>query len=122
MTLTVEEREALQERIRQAPALLIAERIKRARKDYNGDGTVISHDKFGALLEGGVSRQHLIKLEGAKHRPRADMLAKIAEATGRSVDWFLDADPRPFPGRVAGGAGGRVDRSAADVQDDEAVA
>lgn len=122
MGLTIEEREALQERIRQAPALLIAQRIKRARQEHNGDGTVISHDKFGALIGKGVSRQHLIKLEGAKHRPRADMLAKIAEATGRSVDWFLDADPTPFPGRVADGPGGRADRGAAGAEDSEAVA
>jgi transcriptional regulator with XRE-family HTH domain len=122
MTLTVEEREALQERIRQAPALLIAERIKKARQDYNGDGTVISHDKFGALFSPPLSRQHLIKLEGAKHRPRADMLARIAEATGRSVDWFLDTAPQPFRGRLADGDGGRVDRRVAGAEDGEAVA
>ena len=85
--------EELQERIRQAPAQLIATRIKRARK-----AAELSHDRLGEQL-GGVTRQHLIKLEKAVHRPRAEMLRRIAEATGRSVDWFLDpeVDPSPFP-------------------------
>lgn len=48
---------------------------------------------------GGVTRQHLIKLEKGRHRPRPEMLTKIAEATGREIDWFLDpeVDPSPFP-------------------------
>lgn len=85
--------EELQERIRLAPGQLIATRIKRARKTAE-----LSHDKLGELC-GGVSRQHLIRLEQARHRPRAEMLRRIAEATGRSVDWFLDpdVDPSPFP-------------------------
>lgn len=47
----------------------------------------------------GTSRQHLIGLEKARHRPRLGMLSKIAEATGRQVEWFLDpdVDPSPFP-------------------------
>ncbi len=97
MELTATARDELQERIRLAPGALIAARIKRARRELNGE-TGLSHDKFGALV-GGVTRQHLIKLEKAQHRPRAEMLTKIAEATGRSVDWFLDpeVDPSPFP-------------------------
>ena len=48
---------------------------------------------------GGVTRQHLIKLERGLHRPGADMLTRYAEATGRQVEWFLDPelDPSPFP-------------------------
>lgn len=89
--------EELQERIRLAPGQLIATRIKRARKTSD-----MSHDRLGELC-GGVSRQHLIKLEKAVHRPRAEMLRRIAEATGRSVDWFLDPtlDPSPFPDAAA---------------------
>jgi len=85
--------DALQEQIRLAPGAVIAARIRRARREAN-----LSHDKLGVLV-GGVSRQHLIKLEKAQHRPRADMLLRIAEATGREVDWFLDpeVDPSPFP-------------------------
>lgn len=84
----------LQERIRQAPGLLLAARIRRARRDLN-----LSHDKLGERI-GGVTRQHLIKLEKGKHRPRAEMLTRIAEATERDIDWFLDpeVDPSPFPG------------------------
>ncbi len=85
--------EELQERIRLAEGKLIAARIKRARKSAD-----LTHDRLGELC-GGVTRQHLIKLEQAKHRPRADMLRRISEATGRSVDWFVDPemDPSPFP-------------------------
>jgi transcriptional regulator with XRE-family HTH domain len=85
--------EELQERIRLAPGQLIATRIKRARKTAD-----LSHDQLGTLI-GGVSRQHLIRLEQARHRPRAGMLNRIAAATNRPVDWFLDpeVDPSPFP-------------------------
>lgn len=90
---TAEQNEALQERIRLAPGQLIAARIKRARRDAE-----LSHDRLGEAL-GGVTRQHLIKLEKAQHRPRAEMLTRIAEATGREIDWFLDPamDESPFP-------------------------
>lgn len=89
--------EELQERIRLAPGQLIATRIKRARR-----ASELSHDALGHRL-GGVSRQHLIKLEKAQHRPRADMLTRIAEATGRDIEWFLDpeVDPSPFPAEAA---------------------
>lgn len=94
MAMTEAAREALQERISNAPKPLIAARIKRARKTAE-----LSHDALGHLI-GGVSRQHLIKLEQAVHRPRAGLLVRIAEATDRPVDWFLDpeVDPSPFPG------------------------
>jgi len=85
--------EELRERIRLAPLPLIAGRVRRARRSLG-----LSHDQLGERM-GGVSRQHLIKLEQAKHRPGPDMLLRIAEATGRPVDWFLDpeVDPSPFP-------------------------
>lgn len=83
----------LQEQIRQAPAQLIAARIRRARK-----AAAMSHDRLGEAI-GGVTRQHLIKLEKGQHRPRAEMLTRIADATAREVGWFLDpeVDPSPFP-------------------------
>lgn len=91
--------EELQERIRQAPAQLVAARIKRARKTTDGDG--LTHDEFGARC--GLVRQHLIKLEQGINRPRAATLRRISEASGRSVDWFLDPslDPSPIPGELA---------------------
>jgi transcriptional regulator with XRE-family HTH domain len=94
---TVEQMEALQEQIRQAPAQLIATRIKRARKTSDAptlDGLAVAVDS---------SRQHLIKLEKGQHRPGAELLTKIAEATGRPVGWFLDPDldPSPFQEDVA---------------------
>lgn len=86
---------ALPEQIKLAPLPLIAARIRRARREFG------SHDKLAAQT--GITRQHLIKLEKAKHRPRAEMLTRIAEATGREIDWFLDpdADPNPFPDEQA---------------------
>ena len=86
--------DALQERIRQTSGQLIAARIRRARTEEG-----LSHDRLGEAI-GGVSRQHLIKLEKAQHRPGAGLLTRIADATDRDVDWFLDpeVDPaRPFP-------------------------
>lgn len=77
--------------IRRTSGDLIASRIRQARRE-NG----YSHDQLGERM-GGVSRQHLIKLEQAKHRPGEAMLTRIAEATGRSVEWFLVAEDSPFP-------------------------
>jgi transcriptional regulator with XRE-family HTH domain len=97
MSYTETDLEVLQERIRLAPGPLIGSRIRRARKEAE-----LSHDRLGNKL-GGVTRQHIIKLEKAQHRPLAEMLTKIAEATGRAVDWFLDpeVDPSPFPDELA---------------------
>jgi transcriptional regulator with XRE-family HTH domain len=84
----------LQERIRLTAGPLIAARIRRARRQCG-----MSHDKLGEAI-GGVSRQHLIKLEKAQHRPRADMLSRIAAATGKPLDYFLvveAGEPNPFP-------------------------
>ncbi len=82
----------LAEKIKDAPLRLIATRIKRARKE--AEHTL---DSLGDAV--GTSRQHLIRLERGAHRPRPEMLTKIAEATGRSADWFVDPelDPSPFP-------------------------
>lgn len=87
--------EDLATRIQGTPKPLIALKIKQARKDLG-----LSHDAFGQLL-GGVTRQHLIKLEKGEHRPRPPMLARIAAAVDKPVDWFLEpevAPARPFPG------------------------
>lgn len=48
----------------------------------------------------GTSRHHLIRLEKGDHRPRLDMLQRIAEATGKPLDYFLlevAGEPNPFP-------------------------
>lgn len=82
----------LRESIHQADLRLIASRIRRARR-----GCDLSLDRLATAV--GTSRQHLISLEKARHRPRIDMLTRIAEATGKPVEWFLnpDLDPSPFP-------------------------
>lgn len=79
-----------------APLKLIASRIRKARRDAD-----LTLDGLGEQV--GTSRHHLIRLEKGQHRPRAEMLSKIAEATGRDVEWFLnpELDPSPFPDEVA---------------------
>ncbi len=81
----------LAEKIKDAPLRLIAARIKRARREAE-----LTLDTLGEQV--GTSRHHLIRLEKGQHRPRADMLTRIAEATGHEVQWFLDpeVDPSPF--------------------------
>lgn len=80
----------LRESIHQADLRLIASRIRRARKTCN-----LSLDLLASTV--GTSRQHLISLEKARHRPRLEMLTRIAEATGRPVEWFLNPDLEPSP-------------------------
>lgn len=86
----------IRDKLRDAPLKLLAARIKRARREAD-----LSHDRLGERV--GTSRQHLISLEKGRHRPRPEMLTKIAEATGREIDWFLDpeVDPSPFPDELA---------------------
>jgi transcriptional regulator with XRE-family HTH domain len=90
MSMTIDEMDALQDRIRRAPADLLASRIRRARR--TSDQTL---DRLAVAVDS--SRQHLIKLEKGMHRPRAPLLTKIAEATERPVEWFLDPDLDPSP-------------------------
>jgi transcriptional regulator with XRE-family HTH domain len=68
----------------------VATRIRRARREAS-----LSLDYLAVQV--GSSRQHLIRLEQGRHRPRVDMLTRIAEATGRQVEWFLDPDLDPSP-------------------------
>ena len=78
--------------IHEAPLKLIAARIRKARREAE-----FTLDGLGEQV--GTSRHHLIRLEKGTHRPRLEMLSKIAEATGRDVEWFLNPgiDPSPFP-------------------------
>lgn len=83
--------------IQDAPRKLIGARIRQARR--GADKTL---DALGEEI--GTSRHHLIRLEGAKHRPRPEMLQRIAEATGKSVEFFLieeAGEPNPFPAQAA---------------------
>ncbi len=89
---------------RQADLRLIASRIRKARREavISGETVKLSHDELVARM-GRSSRQHLILLERGDHRPSLELLTRIAEATGRQVEWFLDPelDPSPFPGESA---------------------
>ncbi len=89
---------------RQADLRLIASRIRKARREavIAGETVKLSHDELVARM-GRSSRQHLILLERGDHRPSLELLTRIAEATGRQVEWFLDPelDPSPFPGESA---------------------
>lgn len=84
-------------RIRNTDPALIAAKLKQARQAAG-----LTHDQLGVLVGGrvastgrktkAVSRQHLIKLEQAKHRPRAELLTKLAQALDQPVDWFLSGE------------------------------
>lgn len=63
----------------------VGRQIRRARITSG-----LSHDKLGSLV--GTSRQHLIKLEKGQHLPSDQMLDRIAEATGKTVEFFTDGD------------------------------
>lgn len=85
--------ETLALQIKDAPLRLIAARIRRARRSAN-----LTLDSLAETA--GTSRHHLIRLEKGNHRPRVEMLSRIAEATGRPVDYFLveeAGEPNPFP-------------------------
>lgn len=84
-------------RIKDAPLKLIAARIRRARRQSE-----LTLDRLGEIV--GTSRHHLIRLEKGDHRPREEMLTRIAEATGKPVDYFLveeAGEPNPFPDEAA---------------------
>lgn len=84
--------------LRDAPLPLIAARIRRARR-----ATGLSHDLFGQRM-GGVTRQHLIKLEKGLHRPGLEMLQRVAVAADKPVEYFLveeAGEPNPFPVEAA---------------------
>ena len=84
----------LRDRIKQVSLPFIAAQWKQARLDCK-----LSHDVIGERM-GGVSRQHLIKLEGGKHRPGPEMLSRYASATGKPIAFFVpsevDTNPDPF--------------------------
>jgi transcriptional regulator with XRE-family HTH domain len=84
--------------LRQADLRLVSSRIRRARREavVEGETVKLSHDELIARM-GRSSRQHLILLERGEHRPRLELLSAIAEATGRTVEWFLDPDLDPSP-------------------------
>lgn len=94
MPTTAEHRELL----KNAPLKLIAARIRRARREEG-----LSLDGLAGLAD--TSRQHLISLEKGRHRPRPEMLGRIAQALSRPVEFFLVAEagetPNPFPGERA---------------------
>jgi len=88
----------LRARIKLASLTFIAARLKQAREDSG-----LSHDAIGDRM-GGVTRQHLIKLEQARHRPGPEMLIRFAEATGKPVDFFLVTEVQE-PGSFRNGRG-----------------
>lgn len=61
----------------------LGERIRFARKRAG-----LSHDRLGAIV--GTSRQHLIRIEKGIHKPRPELLGRIAEATGSDLDALLE--------------------------------
>lgn len=64
----------------------IGKRIRLARKSAG-----LSHDQLAAKV--GSSRSHLIKLEKGMHAPGDSLAKKIAEATGRTVEYLAGEGP-----------------------------
>ena len=104
--VAISERKALEEQIKAVDGQLIGSRIRQARAEAD-----LSHDALGALLGGrvtrtgrrsrAVSRQHLIKLERGQHRPRPEMLKRLAIVLERPPEWFLsEAVPDKAPRRT----------------------
>jgi transcriptional regulator with XRE-family HTH domain len=81
----------LRRQIQLAPLAFIGGRVRRARRLLG-----LSHDALGARM--GMTRQQLIKIEQAKHRPQLETLLRISKATGKPLEWFVDpeVDPSPF--------------------------
>jgi transcriptional regulator with XRE-family HTH domain len=78
----------------QAQRVRVGKRIRLARLTSNFP----SHDSLARQV--GTSRQHLIKLEKGQHLPGEALLARIAQATGRDIDYFAaesDDDEEPDP-------------------------
>lgn len=69
-------------RIQELPRKVIAARIRRARRDAD-----VSLDHVAE--KAGTSRQHLINLEKGRHRPRPEMLERIADALNTPLEDFL---------------------------------
>src|SRR6185369_3931795 len=65
------------------------ERIRWAREHATAGR--ISQERFAAMI--GTSRRHLMRIEnGSTQRPRAALLARIAEASGHGLEFFIDED------------------------------
>lgn len=88
----------VRELLRDAPLKMIGARIHRQR-------TAEPFMSLDALAEAaGTSRQHLINLEKGRHRPRPEMLVRLAEVLGKPLEYFLveeAGEPNPFPGAKA---------------------
>lgn len=69
----------------QAHRELVGRQIRRARLAAG-----LSHDRLAATV--GTSRQHLIKLEKGQHLPGEAMIARIADATDKPVEYFESED------------------------------
>lgn len=68
----------------------LPQRLRWARKQAG-----LSLDRLGQMV--GTSRQHLIRLEKGQHKPRPDMVVRIAQATEQPVELFVDEDEEGEP-------------------------
>lgn len=62
-----------------------AHRIRQARREAG-----LSLDRLAELAD--TSRRHLIRLEKGEHKPLRPLLVRIAEATGKPLEFFDDDD------------------------------
>lgn len=86
----IEREEQLQRVIHAAPLALIAARVRRGRRLAS-----LTQVELAEVV--GISPRQVIRYEKGESRPSATTLLRIAEATGRRVEWFTNPDLEPSP-------------------------
>ena len=77
---------------------MIPSRLRDAIAEQEPDVGPVTVGRFAAIV--GVSRVTISAILNGRARPKLSLVERIAEATGRSVDWFLGLDECPECGRT----------------------
>lgn len=91
----------------------VGHRIKAAR-----DAAGMSQEQLADLI--GVTRNTIYNLESESTKPKADTLYRIAQATGKPLDWFFQDPARPmslFPALMAAAVEGLATMQADPAQE-----
>lgn len=74
-------------------------RLREARKAMREHGREVSQERFAELV--GVSRRSPGRWENGEVEPRMEHLSRIADVTGKPIDFFVSAEvgtqASPFP-------------------------
>ena len=69
----------------------VGKRIREKRKEYG-----LSREKLGNLI-GGITKQHIYRIEKGKQIMSAEILCKISIVLNVSADWLLFGDKEKSP-------------------------